>query len=69
MELKTIKVTGMTCDHCKKNVERNLGSLDEIQEVDVDLASGKVKISGDEIDLDKVKSTIEKIGYQYAGEA
>ncbi len=69
MEQKTIKVSGMDCNHCKMSVERNLGALENVQNIEVDLATGKVKISGDNVNLQKVKQTVEEIGYKYAGEA
>lgn len=68
MENKVVKVNGMTCNHCKANVERNLNALEGIRHIDIDLTTSRVKISGDQIDLDKIKSTVESIGYEYAGE-
>ncbi len=65
---KTVKVNGMTCNHCKANVEKNLSTIEGIGHIDVDLTSGKVKLSGDNIDLDKVRETVEDIGYDYGGE-
>jgi copper chaperone CopZ len=69
MENKTVIVNGMTCNHCKANVENNLSVIEGIKNIEVDLATSKVKISGDAIDLATVKKTVESIGYQYAGEA
>jgi uncharacterized membrane protein YraQ (UPF0718 family)/copper chaperone CopZ len=69
MSEKTVKVNGMTCNHCKMNVEKNLGALEGIERIEVDLSSSKVRITGDHIDLDKIKSTVEGIGYDYIGEA
>lgn len=69
MEEKTVQVKGMTCNHCKANVEKNLSSIEGIKGIEVDLATSKVRLTGDQIDLNKVKSTVEGIGYEYAGEA
>lgn len=68
MKGKIIKVNGMTCNHCKANVENNLGSLAGIEHIEIDLDSGKVKMTGEEIDLAEVKNKVESIGYQYEGE-
>ena len=68
MEGKTIKVSGMTCNHCKANVENNLAAIEGIENIKVDLESGKVMLEGDHIDLTEVKEKIEGIGYQYDGE-
>ncbi len=63
----TVKVTGMTCSHCEANVKRNLEALKGITEVVADNRSETVKISGSGFDLDKVKKTVNGLGYQYVG--
>lgn len=68
MAEKTVKVSGMTCNHCKANVQNNLSAIEGIENIEIDLESGKVKMSGDDIDLDAVKSKVESIGYHYDGE-
>ena len=65
---KKIMVKGMTCNHCKQNVEEKIKSVDGIEQVRVDLSTGKVTVSGKHIDLDKIQSGIESIGYDYLGE-
>lgn len=68
MPEKTVKVTGMTCNHCKANVENNLSAISGIDSIEVDLESGKVKLTGDDINLTQVKDKVESIGYQFDGE-
>jgi copper chaperone CopZ len=68
MSEKTVKVNGMTCNHCKANVQNNLASIAGIDNIDIDLESGKVTMTGDEIDLTEVKNKVESIGYEYEGE-
>jgi len=63
--IKTIKVDGMTCNHCKANVENNLKKLDFIESAEVNLSNKTVDLSGDNIDLDKVKELIDDLGYKY----
>jgi len=64
METKTIKIEGMTCNHCKTNVENNLQNLPFIKTAKVDLGSKTVTLEGDGINIKKVKETIESIGYK-----
>jgi uncharacterized membrane protein YraQ (UPF0718 family)/copper chaperone CopZ len=59
----TIWVGGMTCNHCKANVENSIKSAEGVEEVSVDLTTGKVNITGKSVDLEKIKSGIENIGY------
>ncbi len=68
MALTTIQVNGMTCQHCKMNVEMNLKKLDFITGVTANPDTGRVEIEGENVDLNLVKETVEGIGYQYAGE-
>lgn len=42
-----LMVEGMTCDNCVKHVTAALRPLAGVQDVDVDLASGRVRITGD----------------------
>jgi uncharacterized protein len=66
---KIIIVNGMDCNHCKMNVEKNIKNISGVDFVEVDLQTSKVKISGDNVDLENIKSTVEGLGYQYSGEA
>ncbi|HVN59346.1 MAG TPA: permease [Bacteroidales bacterium] len=67
-EIKVIHVGGMSCNHCKANVENSIRSVKGVENVIVDLASGQVSISGKSVDLAVVKSGIESIGYTYSEE-
>jgi uncharacterized membrane protein YraQ (UPF0718 family)/copper chaperone CopZ len=64
MKFQTIKVEGMTCNHCKANVESNLEKLDFVKSALVDLNAKTVMIEGEEIDLEQAMSTIESLGYK-----
>ena len=62
-DIKTIYVGGMTCNHCKSNVENSIKSGKGVEEVSVDLTTGKVDIRGNQINLDEIRKGIESIGY------
>lgn len=64
MNTQTIKVEGMSCNHCKTNVETNLEKLDFIEVAKVNLNEKTVTIEGDNLQVDKVKETIEALGYK-----
>ncbi|MBN1596801.1 MAG: permease [Bacteroidales bacterium] len=65
-EVKVI-VRGMNCSHCKMSVEKNLGNIEGIDLVDADVENEVVTLSGNNIDFNKVKATVESIGYKYDG--
>ncbi len=68
MNEKIITVNGMSCKHCKNNVEKNLSTLENINFVEVNLEQKKVILKGENIDLDVIKNTINGLGYEYIGE-
>ncbi len=68
MGFKTIIIEGMTCNHCKNSVENNLRSIYGIEQVNVDLANSRAVIKGENIDLKKIESCINSLGYKYKGE-
>ncbi|MBJ3843783.1 heavy-metal-associated domain-containing protein, partial [Salmonella enterica subsp. enterica serovar Kentucky] len=47
MEQKTLKVEGMSCNHCVQAVEGNVGKLGGVESVKVNLNEGKVEVSFD----------------------
>jgi copper chaperone CopZ len=61
----TIKVTGMTCSHCEATVKKNLEALTGITNVVADNKSNTVKITGSDINLEKVKVTVNGLGYKF----
>ncbi len=60
----TITVKGMTCNHCKANVEKNVVKLEGIDEVVATPASNSVHIKGSDINVEFVKQTINNLGYE-----
>jgi len=58
-----IQVEGMTCTHCKANVENNLRRIPSIKTIEANHITGKVIISGDSVDINIVRKTITDIGY------
>lgn len=65
MELSTLKVKGMSCGHCVKAIEDNVGQLDGVEKVSVDLDAGTVQVSHNQAraDLEKIQEAIEDQGY------
>ena len=64
MAIATYEVTGMTCDHCVNSVKGELSQIEGVQEVKVELDSGKVSVtSGAPVDDDTVRSAVERAGF------
>jgi copper chaperone len=68
MEQSVIVVTGMTCDHCANAVRAEVGRLPGVSQVDVDVASGQVKIAAEPWpDQAALREAVETAGYELAG--
>ncbi|MCG6190440.1 SO_0444 family Cu/Zn efflux transporter [Maribellus maritimus] len=61
----TVNVSGMTCSHCEASVKNNLEKIDGINTVIADNNSGTVKITGKNINLEKIKQTVNGLGYKF----
>jgi copper chaperone len=64
---KTYTVSGMTCEHCVNAVSSEIGSLAEVESVDVDLASGRVTVSGTGFTDEQIRAAVDEAGYELAG--
>ena len=61
-------VTGMTCQHCVDAVTKEVGGIDGVTGVDVDLDSGRASVSSEQpVDDDAVRAAVNEAGYELAG--
>ncbi len=61
----TITVDGMTCGHCVAAVQSEVGKLDGVTDVAVDLASGPVTVTGERTpDPEALREAVEEAGYE-----
>jgi copper chaperone len=61
----TIGVEGMTCGHCVNAVQTEVGKLEGVTDVHVDLASGNVTIVADrEPAAEELRAAVEEAGYE-----
>ena len=62
----TLSVPGMTCGHCEAAVKREVGALDGVDDVTVDLDSKDVVVVGRELDRDAIVAAIDEAGFDVA---
>ena len=60
----TLKVQGMTCQHCVANVKKTLEDIDCVDEATPELRSGVVRIRGNHLDASGLIHAVEKAGFQ-----
>jgi len=62
--MSTIKVKGMSCNHCKMSVTKALEAIPGVSDVNVDLASGNVNFTeAAPVSKDVIVNAITKIGF------
>ena len=68
MEKQTYTVAGMTCGHCVRSVAEEVGALEGVTDVAVDLPTGALAVTSDRpLDEAQVRSAVEEAGYALVG--
>jgi copper chaperone len=63
---RTYSVPSISCGHCKASIEGEVGKLDAVSNVVVDIENRTVTVEGDASD-DAIKAAIDEAGYEVAG--
>jgi copper chaperone len=59
-------VAGMSCDHCVRAVETEVGNVPGVASVAVNLKAGRVTVYSDEpVDTDAVRAAVEGAGFEF----
>jgi copper chaperone len=63
-------VSGMTCGHCKATLTKEIGALDGVLSVDVNLGAGQVTVTtSGEPDDALLAKVVDDAGYELTGRA
>lgn len=61
----TYTVSGMTCGHCVNSVQSEVGQIDGVTDVQVDLANSAVTVTSDQpLDETAVRAAVDEAGYE-----
>ena len=60
---KTIKIDGMSCNHCIMSVKKNLSKLD-LKQFKVEIGSAEVEFNESEVSENEIVKSIEEAGYK-----
>lgn len=63
MTMKTFKITGMKCEHCRMNTENAIKAVKGVTGASVDLKEGTAQVEGDFSD-DDVKAAVAEAGFR-----
>lgn len=61
-----LRVTGMTCNHCRETVRRALLDCPAVESVQVDLAAGVARVAG-RADPAELRQAVTALGYGVEG--
>lgn len=68
MEEKTVSIPGISCGHCAMTIKRDIGEIEGVSSVDVDIASKKATFRWSApADWMLIAATLDEIGFP-AGE-
>lgn len=62
MTTKNFEISGMSCGHCVKAVEKELSTL-KTASYEVEIGKAKVNFDENEVSESQIKETIEEAGY------
>jgi copper chaperone len=68
MNMTTVKIKGMRCNHCVGSVRKALEALEGVSDVRVDLDLGEASFEG-RVSPDEVRKAIAGIGFEVVEEA
>lgn len=63
---KTYKIGGMNCPHCQATVQRQIASVEGVENVIVDLSTGTAHVEGNPDD-EKVAAVVRAAGFEFLG--
>ena len=67
MSASTYVVTGMTCEHCVNAVTEEVARVAGVENVSVDLAAGRVRVTGTAYTDEQIREAVDEAGYELAG--
>ena len=65
-ETREYTVHGMTCSHCVLSVREEVSEVPGVRLVDVDLTSGRVTVTSENISDEAIRDAVAEAGYEVA---
>jgi copper chaperone len=69
METITLTAPDISCEHCQATIEREVGAMDGVERVSVDIPTRQVTISfdPDQVSTEDITARLDEEGYPVAG--
>lgn len=65
-ETVTYTVPGIHCAHCEAAIKQEVGAVEGVLSVDVDLERKRVSVAGERLDDARLRAAIDEAGYDVA---
>ena len=62
MSTASYTVVGMTCGHCVNAVTEEVSQVPGVTAVDVDLPSGRLQVTGQDVTVEQVQAAVAEAG-------
>ena len=62
----TYEVPGIHCAHCEAAIKQEVGAVEGVAEVEVDLVTKRVTVRGETLDDEQLRAAIDDAGYEVA---
>lgn len=62
----TYEVTGIHCANCEAAIKREVGVVEGVDEVEVDLTTKRVTVRGKALNDEQLRAAIDEAGYEVA---
>jgi copper chaperone len=66
-QILSYRVPGVSCEHCRAAITKEVGVVSGVQSVEVDLEQKLVTVHGQGLDDGAVRAAIDEAGYDIAG--
>jgi copper chaperone len=63
MKVESLKIEGMSCNHCVMAVKKELSKLD-LRLLDVSIGSAKIEYDESKLQLQQIKDAVAEAGYK-----
>ena len=63
----TIKIDGMSCQHCVMRVKKAIDAVEGVNSSEVEVGSARVVFDEGKTSEDAIKAAITQVGYKVAG--
>lgn len=67
MKQETIRIEGMTCNHCVMSVRRQLAGIEGLDVEDVQIGSAIIRYDEEVVDTARIDGAVEAAGFGVVG--